>query len=123
MSAQSERCTILEFNAIATPALGRESSPASSSRLEADVSVGFLLILTIIVSMFFDGGMFGKEKRIMTQSHYPGTFIFPTHFLRQHYLLQVNGYNLSRNLSLSDFGWAPPSIHRAKLRNIQDLSK
>ena len=94
--AQSERCTILEFNAIATPALGRESSPASSSRLEADVSVGFLLIFTIIVSMFFDGGMFGKEKRIMTQSHYPGTFIFPTHFLRQHYLLQVNGYNLSR---------------------------
>ena len=62
VSAQSERCTILEFNAIATPALGRESSPASSARLEADVSVGFLLIFTIIVSMFFDGGMFGKEK-------------------------------------------------------------
>ena len=96
VSAQSERCTILEFNAIATPALGRESSSASSARLEAHVSVGFPLIFTIIVSMFFDGGMFGKEKRIMTQSHYPGTFIFPTHFLRQHYLLQVNGYNLSR---------------------------
>ena len=81
VSAQSERCTILEFNAIATPALGRESSPASSARLEADVSVGFLLIFTIIVSMFFDGGMFGKEKTDNDKS-LPGYFhisnSFPT---------------------------------------------
>ena len=82
VSAQSERCTILEFNAIATPALGRESSPASSARLEADVSVGFPLIFTIIVSIFFDGGMFGKEKTDNDTKPLPGYFhisnSFPT---------------------------------------------
>ena len=42
--------------------------------------------------------------------------MYVTHFLRQHYLLQVNGYNLSRNLSLSDFGWAPPEYSSCEVK-------